>query len=55
MEYWIDLGVDGFRLDVINLIGKQRSFESVEDPYHLAYLSDQPPVHEYHVRTVRMP
>ena len=26
IKYWLDMGVDGFRLDVINLIGKDKKF-----------------------------
>jgi alpha-glucosidase len=28
IEYWLDLGVDGFRLDVINMLGKDKKFRN---------------------------
>ncbi len=28
MKYWLDLGVDGFRLDVINMVAKDRKFRN---------------------------
>lgn len=31
MKYWLDMGVDGFRLDVINLIAKDKKFR--DNPY----------------------
>jgi len=31
MKFWLDLGVDGFRLDVINLIAKDKKFR--DNPY----------------------
>lgn len=54
MNRWFDRGVDGFRMDVINLIAKAEGLPSgsgapspegyVFAPEHFA---DQPPVHEY--------
>jgi len=28
VRYWLDLGVDGFRLDVINMIVKDKKFRN---------------------------
>jgi alpha-glucosidase len=33
IEYWLELGVDGFRLDVINMIAKDKKFRN--NPYFL--------------------
>ena len=33
LNYWIDFGIKGFRLDVINKIGKPTSFVNVEEEY----------------------
>lgn len=35
IEFWLELGVDGFRLDVINMVGKDKQFR------------DNPPVFQY--------
>jgi alpha-glucosidase len=48
IRYWLDLGVDGFRLDVINLIGKDRHFRDNPIPFgiplfqKLKYTSNRP-------------
>ncbi|WP_214845323.1 alpha-glucosidase [Exiguobacterium sp. S90] len=47
MRWWIDRGIDGFRMDVINLIKKRAAFDDVEDPFDLSYLGNQPGVHEF--------
>ena len=47
IRFWIDQGVSGFRLDVINLIGKPQEFQSVINPEYHSYLANQDPVHEY--------
>lgn len=47
---WFDLGVDGFRMDVISLIAKNQAFPNVEgDGYKMApqYYAFQPKLHEY--------
>lgn len=38
MKFWLDKGVDGFRLDVINKIGKEKNLPDVPDgtPYNYA-------------------
>ncbi len=51
MDYWFAKGVDGFRLDVINLISKDQHFPdddgSVAPGDGRRYYTDGPRVHEY--------
>jgi oligo-1,6-glucosidase len=47
MHFWINFGISGFRMDVINMIGKDLDFPPVDDPFHLDYLTNQGPVHDY--------
>lgn len=51
MRYWLELGVDGFRLDVINLISKQQSFadDTLLTPTAdgRKFYTDGPRIHEY--------
>ncbi|WP_067839534.1 alpha,alpha-phosphotrehalase [Amphibacillus sediminis] len=51
MNFWIDKGVDGFRLDVINLISKDQSFPnddgSVPPGDGRKFYTDGPKVHQY--------
>ncbi|NLP53056.1 alpha,alpha-phosphotrehalase [Bacillus sp. RO1] len=51
MTFWFDKGVDGFRLDVINLISKDQSFPdddgSVPPGDGRKFYTDGPRVHEY--------
>ncbi|UOF90229.1 alpha,alpha-phosphotrehalase [Fodinisporobacter ferrooxydans] len=51
MQFWIDKGVDGFRLDVINLISKNQQFpnDTLETPTAdgRKYYTDGPRVHEF--------
>lgn len=54
VRWWLDKGVDGFRLDVINLISKDQSFPdaTVSDPnqtYHhgCEHYANGPRIHEY--------
>lgn len=51
MKFWLDLGVDGFRMDVINLISKVPGLPSDGDPAHPAfggrYFMNGPRIHEY--------
>src|SRR5690606_18459186 len=55
LRFWLDRGVDGFRMDVVHLIGKDP--ELPDDPPELAELShvilnDRPETHE-HLRGIR--
>lgn len=51
MKFWLDKGVDGFRLDVINLISKDQRF--LDDDGSIAprdgrkFYTDGPKIHEY--------
>ncbi|MDF1507295.1 alpha,alpha-phosphotrehalase [Robertmurraya sp. DFI.2.37] len=48
MKYWLDKGVDGFRLDVINLISKDQQFLNDELPGDgRKFYTDGPKIHEY--------
>ncbi len=47
MRFWLDKGIDGFRLDVINLLAKLEGFPSVENPNDINYLGNNPGIHEY--------
>ncbi|UJF31839.1 glycoside hydrolase family 13 protein [Paenibacillus hexagrammi] len=53
MKWWLDKGIDGFRMDVINLISKVPELPSVvegnHDSYHFGgdYFMNGPRVHEY--------
>lgn len=55
VRFWIDQGVDGFRLDVINLISKDQKFRSNplclgKRPYEMQrhiYDRNQPEIHQY--------
>ncbi|KIL42994.1 alpha,alpha-phosphotrehalase [Jeotgalibacillus campisalis] len=48
MNYWAEKGVDGFRLDVINLISKDQSFPDEDgDGDGRKFYTDGPKVHEY--------
>ena len=51
MRYWLDMGVDGFRLDVVNLLSKDQRF--LDDDYETVtrdgrrFYTDGPRIHEY--------
>ncbi|MDN4525665.1 alpha,alpha-phosphotrehalase [Fictibacillus fluitans] len=51
MNFWFDKGVDGFRLDVINLISKNQEFPdddgSIKPGDGRRFYTDGPRVHEY--------
>lgn len=51
MRFWLDKGVDGFRLDVINLISKNQAFPNDEEGVSGAkgrqYYTDGPRIHEF--------
>ena len=47
IDFWADKGVDGFRLDVINLISKQQDFADDEVGDGRRFYTDGPRVHEY--------
>ncbi len=47
LHFWAARGVDGFRLDVINLISKDQRFQSDPDGDGRCHYTDGPRVHEY--------
>jgi len=54
MKWWLDKGIDGFRMDVINLIGKKKGLPDGHinmDPkgysFALDYYANQPKTHDY--------
>ncbi|TDL32593.1 alpha,alpha-phosphotrehalase [Jeotgalibacillus sp. S-D1] len=48
MNFWAEKGVDGFRLDVINLVSKDQSFPDEDgDGDGRKFYTDGPKVHEY--------
>ena len=47
LHFWADKGVDGFRLDVINLISKQQDFCDDTSGDGRRFYTDGPRVHEY--------
>jgi trehalose-6-phosphate hydrolase len=51
MDFWLKKGIDGFRLDVINLISKDQGFpnDSMENPSAdgRRFYTDGPRIHEY--------
>ncbi|WP_409272274.1 alpha,alpha-phosphotrehalase [Neobacillus sp. SCS-31] len=47
MKFWFEKGVDGFRLDVINLISKDQSFPNDDKGDGRRFYTDGPRVHEF--------
>ncbi|EOD79531.1 Trehalose-6-phosphate hydrolase [Grimontia indica] len=47
MQFWAEKGVDGFRLDVINLISKQQDFPDDNEGDGRRFYTDGPKVHKY--------
>lgn len=47
ISFWAEKGVDGFRLDVINLISKQQDFPDDHQGDGRRFYTDGPRVHEY--------
>jgi trehalose-6-phosphate hydrolase len=47
ISFWAEKGVDGFRLDVINLISKQQDYLNDEQGDGRRFYTDGPRVHEY--------
>ena len=47
LHFWADKGVDGFRLDVINLISKQQDFCDDFTGDGRRFYTDGPRVHDY--------
>ncbi|WP_188456970.1 alpha,alpha-phosphotrehalase [Virgibacillus oceani] len=47
MRFWADKGIDGFRLDVINLISKNQDFPNDETGDGRKFYTDGPKIHDY--------
>ncbi|WP_404451161.1 alpha,alpha-phosphotrehalase [Virgibacillus necropolis] len=47
MHYWAEKGIDGFRLDVINLISKDQQFPDDHEGDGRRHYTDGPKIHEY--------
>ena len=47
MHFWLKKGIDGFRMDVINLLAKIDGFPDAENPLDISYLGNNPGIHEY--------
>ncbi len=51
MNFWLDKGVDGFRMDVISLISKRQEFKEAEEDNLMYmvynYYANGPRIHEY--------
>jgi alpha-glucosidase len=46
LRFWLDRGVDGFRMDVIHALVKQPDFPDVDDPWLDTGRLDEPATHE---------
>ncbi|GBF77685.1 glucohydrolase [Paenibacillus sp. 598K] len=47
MRFWLDKGIDGFRLDAIALLAKPERYEDAADPDNIGYLTNNPGLHDY--------
>ena len=47
MHFWLEKGIDGFRLDVINLISKDQSFPDDFEGDGRRFYTDGPRIHEF--------
>ena len=47
MRFWAEKGIDGFRLDVINLISKNQDFPNDDTGDGRKFYTDGPRIHEY--------
>ncbi|MFD2673231.1 glycoside hydrolase family 13 protein [Marinicrinis sediminis] len=47
MRFWLDKGIDGFRLDAIALLAKKEGFPDAEEPSDIRYLCNNPGIHAY--------
>lgn len=47
MRFWAEKGIDGFRLDVINLISKNQQFPNDESGDGRKFYTDGPRIHEF--------
>lgn len=47
MHFWFEKGIDGFRLDVINVISKDQRFPDDDEGDGRRFYTDGPRVHEF--------
>ncbi|PYI57282.1 glycoside hydrolase family 13 protein [Paenibacillus flagellatus] len=47
MRFWLDKGIDGFRLDAIALLAKPEGYPDAADPHDIRYLTNNPGLHAY--------
>ncbi len=47
VRFWLDIGVDGFRFDVVNLISKPKTFEDDFEGDGRRFYTDGPNIHSY--------
>lgn len=47
MRFWLDQGIDGFRMDAIALLAKPEVFLDADNPDDIRYLANNPGVHDY--------
>jgi oligo-1,6-glucosidase len=47
MRFWLDQGIDGFRLDAIALLKKQDGFPDAANPDDIRYLTNNPGLHDF--------
>jgi oligo-1,6-glucosidase len=47
MRFWLDKGIDGFRLDAIALLAKPEGYPDAGQPDDIRYLTNNPGVHEF--------
>ncbi|WP_239619259.1 glycoside hydrolase family 13 protein [Cohnella mopanensis] len=47
MRFWLDKGIDGFRLDAIALLAKPEGFPNVDNPEDISYLTNNAGLHSY--------
>lgn len=47
MRFWLDKGIDGFRMDAIALLAKPAGYPDAEHPEDISYLANNPGVHDY--------
>ncbi|MDQ0338369.1 oligo-1,6-glucosidase [Caldalkalibacillus uzonensis] len=47
MRFWLDQGIDGFRMDAIALLAKPEVLLDADKPEDIRYLANNPGVHDY--------
>ncbi|MBL0387739.1 alpha-glucosidase [Tumebacillus sp. ITR2] len=47
MRWWLDKGIDGFRMDAVALLAKPEGYPDAENPDDISYLANNPGVHTF--------